>query len=79
MAEDAQNNPFIKNLASSDNQTRDQALDSLRAFLSSRSEISELDLLKLWKGLFYCTSCVVGSMRYAVPFWLRIDPFDQCP
>ncbi|KAL1607756.1 hypothetical protein SLS60_002692 [Paraconiothyrium brasiliense] len=54
MAEDAQNNPFIKNLASSDKRTRDSALSSLRAFLSSRSEISELDLLKLWKGLFYC-------------------------
>ncbi|KAF1975076.1 nucleolar protein-like protein NOP52 variant [Bimuria novae-zelandiae CBS 107.79] len=54
MAEDAQNSPFIKHLASSDKRMRDQALASLRAFLSSRTEISELDLLKLWKGLFYC-------------------------
>jgi ribosomal RNA-processing protein 1 len=38
-----------------DKKTRDQALTSLRTFLSGRSEISELDLLKLWKGLFYCT------------------------
>ncbi|KAF9740600.1 hypothetical protein PMIN03_002726 [Paraphaeosphaeria minitans] len=54
MADDAQSSPFIKNLASSDKRTRDSALASLRAFLSSRSEIPELDLLKLWKGLFYC-------------------------
>lgn len=56
MADDAQSSPFIKHLASSDKRTRDSALASLRAFLASRSEISELDLLKLWKGLFYCTS-----------------------
>ncbi|KAF2637109.1 hypothetical protein P280DRAFT_472625 [Massarina eburnea CBS 473.64] len=54
MATDAQNSPFIKHLASSDKKTRDQALTSLRAFLSAQTEISELDLLKLWKGLFYC-------------------------
>ena len=54
MADDAQSSPFIKHLASSDKSTRDQALASLRAFLSSRSDISDLDLLKLWKGLFYC-------------------------
>jgi ribosomal RNA-processing protein 1 len=27
---------------------------SLRTFLSGRRKLSELDLLKLWKGLFYC-------------------------
>lgn len=37
-----------------DKDIRDQALTSLRTFLSGRSEISDLDLLKLWKGLFYC-------------------------
>ncbi|CAE7011534.1 hypothetical protein CFE70_002075 [Pyrenophora teres f. teres 0-1] len=54
MASDAQNNPFIRNLASSDKEVRDQALDSLRTYLGAQSDISELDLLKLWKGLFYC-------------------------
>jgi ribosomal RNA-processing protein 1 len=54
MASDAQNNPFIRNLASSDKKVRDQALDSLKTYLGAQSEISELDLLKLWKGLFYC-------------------------
>ncbi|XPS75177.1 hypothetical protein M3J09_007284 [Ascochyta lentis] len=50
----ATDSPFIKNLASSDKEIRDNALDSLRTYLGGRSEISELDLLKLWKGLFYC-------------------------
>jgi ribosomal RNA-processing protein 1 len=54
MASDAQNNPFIRNLASSDKKVRDGALDSLKTYLGAQSEISELDLLKLWKGLFYC-------------------------
>ncbi|KAF2472194.1 uncharacterized protein BDR25DRAFT_324655 [Lindgomyces ingoldianus] len=54
MASDSQNSPFIKHLASSDKTTRDNALDSLRTYLSGRSQIEELDLLKLWKGLFYC-------------------------
>ncbi|KAF2120658.1 nucleolar protein NOP52 variant [Lophiotrema nucula] len=54
MANDAQNSPFIKHLASSDKSTRDQALDSLRAYLNGRSQIDEIDLLKLWKGLYYC-------------------------
>ncbi|KAF2029403.1 hypothetical protein EK21DRAFT_67829 [Setomelanomma holmii] len=54
MASDAQNNPFIRHLTSSDKKVRDEALESLRNFLSAQKEIAELDLLKLWKGLFYC-------------------------
>jgi ribosomal RNA-processing protein 1 len=34
--------------------TRDGAIDTLRTYLRSRKEFSELELLKLWKGLFYC-------------------------
>jgi ribosomal RNA-processing protein 1 len=37
-----------------DKEVRDQALESLRTFLGAQAEIAELDLLKLWKGLFYC-------------------------
>lgn len=50
----AQNSPFIRNLASSDKKVRDQALNSLKTYLGAQSSISEQDLLKLWKGLFYC-------------------------
>ncbi|KAF2869707.1 hypothetical protein BDV95DRAFT_84477 [Massariosphaeria phaeospora] len=64
MAADAQNSPFIKNLASSDKRIRDQALESLRVYLGGRSQIPELDLLKLWKGLFYC-------------LWMQDKPLNQ--
>ncbi|KAF2267069.1 nucleolar protein NOP52 variant [Lojkania enalia] len=54
MASEPQNSPFIKNLASSEKKIRDQALSSLRTYLSAQKQISQLDILKLWKGLFYC-------------------------
>ena len=39
----------------SDKKTRDKAVDALRKWLSKRREkVTELDFLKLWKGLFYC-------------------------
>ncbi|KUJ07995.1 uncharacterized protein LY89DRAFT_541919, partial [Mollisia scopiformis] len=49
-----QQTPFIKQLAASDRPTRDAALHSLRTFLSARRSLPPLELLKLWKGLFYC-------------------------
>ncbi|KAK4543652.1 hypothetical protein LTR36_005297 [Oleoguttula mirabilis] len=47
-------NPFIKQLASSDRKIRDRALSSLRTYLHRSKPFTPLDLLKLWKGLFYC-------------------------
>ncbi|KAE8452353.1 hypothetical protein EG329_001053 [Mollisiaceae sp. DMI_Dod_QoI] len=54
MATDIQQTPFIKQLAANDRPTRDAALHSLRTYLSARRSLPELELLKLWKGLFYC-------------------------
>ncbi|KAL9074148.1 MAG: hypothetical protein Q9157_004496 [Trypethelium eluteriae] len=54
MAADAPNNPFVKQLASSDKDKRDAALESLRTYISKRINFDELELLKLWKGLFFC-------------------------
>ncbi|KAH9218487.1 nucleolar protein,Nop52-domain-containing protein [Leptodontidium sp. 2 PMI_412] len=54
MATDIQQTPFVKQLAANDRPTRDAALDSLRTYLSGRRELPALELLKLWKGLFYC-------------------------
>ncbi|ROV87119.1 hypothetical protein VMCG_10733 [Cytospora schulzeri] len=56
MASQTKSMPFIKNLASSDRKTRTAALESLRTFLSAKhisSALSTLDILKLWKGLFF--------------------------
>lgn len=46
-----------KQLASCNRATRDRALRLLRSWLSAQttaSAVSEEDLLKIWKGLFYC-------------------------
>lgn len=51
---DLQKTPFVRELASSDRKTRDKALASLTLFLRSRTDLSLLELLKLWKGLFFC-------------------------
>ncbi|KAI1205196.1 uncharacterized protein F4807DRAFT_464855 [Annulohypoxylon truncatum] len=56
MAADERNMPFIKHLASSDRKIRTSALDTLRTFLTAPTtarKLTELDYLKLWKGLFY--------------------------
>ncbi|KAG5354592.1 Ribosomal RNA-processing protein 1-like protein [Yarrowia sp. B02] len=45
--------PFIKKLAANDRPTRDETLDSLKRFLSTKKAFGELELLKLWKGLFF--------------------------
>lgn len=47
-------NDFGKKLASADKKTRDNAVKKLSKFLTNKKNISDLELLKLWKGLFYC-------------------------
>ncbi|KAI8390047.1 hypothetical protein BD560DRAFT_57 [Blakeslea trispora] len=46
--------PLGKQLAANEKKTRDKAVRSLRKFLSSGSDLNEVELIKLWKGLFYC-------------------------
>ncbi|KAK3985942.1 ribosomal RNA-processing protein 1 [Cladorrhinum sp. PSN332] len=56
MAAQERSMPFIKNLASSDRKIRTKALTSLHTFLSAKqisSSLAPLDILKLWKGLFF--------------------------
>lgn len=45
--------PFIKKLAANDRPTRDETLKSLKRFLGTPKAFEELELLKLWKGLFF--------------------------
>ncbi|KAL3427974.1 Ribosomal RNA-processing protein 1-like protein [Phlyctema vagabunda] len=54
MTTDIQQTSFVKQLAANDRPTRDKALQSLRTYLSGRRDLPALELLKLWKGLFYC-------------------------
>lgn len=46
---------FARVLASNDKKTRTQAVKRVRAWLANRKLAhTELDMTKLWKGLFYC-------------------------
>ncbi|KAF9579353.1 hypothetical protein BGW38_004429 [Lunasporangiospora selenospora] len=46
--------PFGKRLAANDKKTRDKAVKSLSKWLSTKGDFTEMELMKLWKGLFYC-------------------------
>ncbi|KAL7921854.1 nucleolar protein,Nop52 domain-containing protein [Trichoderma austrokoningii] len=52
-AQEAQQMPFIRNLASSDRKLRTESLASLQAFLFSRQSLAPIDARKLWTGLYY--------------------------
>ncbi|EEH41443.2 hypothetical protein PAAG_03006 [Paracoccidioides lutzii Pb01] len=52
--ENMQNTSFIRELASSDKRVRDKALESLTLFIRSRRDLQLVELLKIWKGLFFC-------------------------
>lgn len=58
--------PLGKALASTEKRTRDAAIRSLHAYLASNGAhtIPDLELQKLWKGLFYC-------------FWMSDKPLIQ--
>lgn len=46
---------FAQSLAAPDKETRDKTVATLRSYLGSLKEmLSELEMLKLWKGLYYC-------------------------
>lgn len=50
-----------------DKKARDKATDSLSLFLRSKTDLSLLELLKLWKGLFYCTPLPSPTQTSAHP------------
>ncbi|KAF9978991.1 hypothetical protein BGZ73_007878 [Actinomortierella ambigua] len=46
--------PFGKRLASSDKKTRDKAVKALKTWISHKKSFTDLEVMKLWKGLFFC-------------------------
>ena len=45
---------FGARLAHTEKAVRDRTVASLSSFLASREEMPQLEMLKVWKGLFYC-------------------------
>jgi hypothetical protein len=58
---------FIFSCMPSDKKTRDRAVQGLSAFLcdGDNAKLSEKDLAKLWKGIFYCENI------FSQPPWRR--------
>lgn len=52
--EDDGNSKFARALGSVDNQTREKGLQALTLWLSKKEDLTEQDLKRLWKGIFYC-------------------------
>ncbi|KAG0274891.1 hypothetical protein BGZ95_009355 [Linnemannia exigua] len=46
--------PFGKRLAANDKKTRDKAVKALGKWISTKKDFTHIELMKLWKGLFYC-------------------------
>mmetsp|Transcript_23927 Transcript_23927/g.35125 ORF Transcript_23927/g.35125 Transcript_23927/m.35125 type:complete len:563 (+) Transcript_23927:79-1767(+) len=45
---------FARALAHPDKTVRDKTVNELKKYLSSLKDITDIDMLKLWKALFYC-------------------------
>ena len=45
---------LAKKLAHNEKKVRDKAMKILRNYMIRKQEITELDMLKIWKGIFYC-------------------------
>lgn len=48
------NSKFAQALGSTDHLTREKGVQALTRFLVRKADLAEADVLKLWKGLFYC-------------------------
>ncbi|RUS17985.1 nucleolar protein,Nop52-domain-containing protein [Endogone sp. FLAS-F59071] len=71
--------PFGKQLAANDRKTRDKAVKSLQLYLSSKKQFSNSELLKLWKGLFYCKppARALNQLLRLTGFWMSDKPLVQ--
>ncbi|KAJ3052732.1 ribosomal RNA-processing protein 1 [Rhizophlyctis rosea] len=54
MTDDPQDFTFGKRLAHTEKKVRDQAVRALTQWLTSKDDITDLEMMKLWKALFYC-------------------------
>jgi hypothetical protein len=46
--------PFARALGSRDYATREKGLQAVQHFMQRKANLSELDMMKIWKGIFYC-------------------------
>jgi ribosomal RNA-processing protein 1 len=58
-----------------DRSARDKAFELLRKYLNSGRDFSELELLKLWKGLFFCKICISLTKFFSFLFFFFWEAF----
>ena len=47
-----------------DKDVRDEGFKQLKRYLSTNTEFTSLDMMKLWKGLFYCKYTCLEALDY---------------
>lgn len=63
--------------------TRDKAVRSLKKFIATGADLSKSDLLKLWKGLFYCKDKEINESKWKTDdrpwlgYWMSDKPLVQ--
>ena len=55
-----------------DKKVRDKTVKVLRLWLGKQADLTTLDMLKIWKGLFYC-NCHVGGASGALYCNLQVS------
>lgn len=45
---------LVRKLAHNDKKERDRAVEIMEKWIANKKDISEVDMMKIWKGLFYC-------------------------
>jgi Nucleolar protein,Nop52 len=66
-------------LTASDPKVRDKAFDSLRRYLISGRSFTELELLKLWKGLYYSAFLSASALPHSSLFISQPPPRTTRP
>eukprot|EP00461_Guttulinopsis_vulgaris_P002251 UN02252 len=54
MSQDKQYHNLYQHLVHNDKSVRQAAMRKLRAFITAKAQVDDQDMLKIWRGLFYC-------------------------
>lgn len=74
---------LIKQLAHNDKSQRDQAVDAMSDWILKRDNVEEADMMKVWKGIFYCywmsdKPLVQHELAGKLAALLHKFPLDRC-
>lgn len=77
------NSKFARALGSTDYMTREKGLQALTRWLQLKTDLSELDMMKIWKGLYFCfwhSDKTPVQVRLCGICWFKwLDMLSQVP